>query len=171
MRSVAFVLLTPLLACTATAQPVDQLPPDGQTTDGGSNMPPPAHGFQLTSPAIDVNPGVDITYCYYFHTSNTGELTIQRWASHMTSGVHDMILYLTTNDQQTPGTMTPADCGIAAHAGGPIWSYAAQATDAAQTTDRAPRQATGPSRPPRPRCTSAWARRPAIPWIRPTSPR
>jgi hypothetical protein len=134
MRSVAFVLLTPLLACSATAQHVDQLKPDGQTTDdGGGLTPPTTNGFQLTSPPVDINPGSDITYCYYFQAPNTGELTIQRWASHMTPGVHDMILYLTTNDQQTPGTMSPTDCGIAARAGGPIWSYAAQTADAAVT--------------------------------------
>lgn len=133
MRSVAFVLLTPLLACSATAMPVGQLTPDGQTTGDGGDQMPPAYGFQLTSPTVDINPGVDITYCYYFQTSNTGELAVQRWASHMTAGVHDMIVYLTTNDQQSPGTMSPADCGIAAHAGGPIWSYAAQTADATAT--------------------------------------
>ena len=134
MRSVAFVLLTPLLACSATAERVDQLKPDAQTTgDGGNQMPPPMHGFQLTSPPIDINPGSDITYCYYFQASNTDELTIKSWASHMTPGVHDMILYLTTNDQQMPGTMSPTDCGIVARAGGPIWSYAAQTADASVT--------------------------------------
>jgi len=138
MRSLAFVLLplTLLLACSAAVQPSSQLTPDGQTADDGGGMeqqPPPPRGFQLMSPTVDINPGAEITYCYYFQTSNTGELAIQRWASHMTPGVHDMIVYLTTNDQQIPGTMSPTDCGIAARAGGPVWTYAAQTPDAEVT--------------------------------------
>src|SRR5215468_769790 len=130
MRSVAFVLVTPLLACSAPAQPVEPLQPDGQTaSDGG--MPPPANGFQWMSPPIDVNPGPDgeVTYCYYFQTSNTTEQEIQRWASHMTPGVHDMILYLTQTNQQPPDTMSRTDCGFVQHAGGPVWTYAAQTLD------------------------------------------
>jgi hypothetical protein len=131
MRSLASVLLTPLLACSATVPNVDPLAPDGPTADdAGTTMPPPPYGFQLTSPTVDINPGGEITYCYYFKTPNTTELAIQRWASHMTLGVHDMILYLTPNDQQPAGTMSPADCGIVKRAGGPIWTYAAQSADA-----------------------------------------
>jgi hypothetical protein len=129
MRSLAFVLLTPLLACSASAQHVDQLAPDGQTSSDGG-MPPPTRGFQLVSPSVDINAGVEITYCYYFQTPNTTELAIQRWASHMTPGVHDMILYLTPNNQQPPDTMSSADCGIAKRAGAPVWTYAAQTADA-----------------------------------------
>ena len=132
MRSVAFVLLTLLLACSATAQHVDQLTVDGSTAgDSGMLMAPPS--VQLTSPPVDINPGIDTTYCYYFQTDNPGELTIQRWASHMTPGVHDMILYLTTNSQQTAGTMSPSGCGYVAQAGGPVWAYAAQTLEAGLT--------------------------------------
>lgn len=130
MRSLAFVLWTPLLACSAIAQPADQPIPDGQTA-GDSGMPPPeSPSLQLTSPPVDINPGVDVTYCYYFQTPNAGQLAIRRWASHMTPGVHDMIVYLTPNDQQPPGTMSPTDCGIVKRAGGPVWTYAAQAAEA-----------------------------------------
>jgi hypothetical protein len=133
MRSVAFVLLTPLLACTATAQPVGQLIPDGQMPgDGGGVMPSPFHLDKI--PSVDVSPGDDITYCYYFQNDNAVELTIRRWASHMTAGVHDMILYLTTNAQQTAG-MSPTVCDYVAQAGGPAWAYAAQTSDATQTSD------------------------------------
>lgn len=134
MRSVAFVLLTPLLACSATAQPVGQLTPDGQTTgDGGDQMSPaPFHLDKI--PSVDVNPGDDITYCYYFQNDNAGELTIQRWASHMTPGVHDMILYLTTNAQQAAG-MSQTVCDYVAQAGGPAWAYAAQTSDATRSSD------------------------------------
>jgi hypothetical protein len=135
MRSVAFVLLTPLLACSATAQHVDQLTPDGPTTtDGGGVMPPPAHGFQLTIPSVekpvDINPGADVTYCFSVQTPNTGEMAIQRWASHMPMGAHDMIVYLTQTD---PGTTSLTDCGIVARASSLFWTYAAQTADAEAT--------------------------------------
>lgn len=136
MRSVAFVMLTPLLACTATAQHVDPPPPDGQTTtDGGGDTPPPAHGFQLMVPQvgrpIDINPGDDITYCFSVQTPNTGELDIQRWTSHMPPGVHDMIVYLTQTDPGTPSPTT--DCGLVARASSLFWTYAAQTADAEAT--------------------------------------
>jgi hypothetical protein len=129
MRSVAFVLLTPLLACSAAVQSSSQVTPDGQTADDGGMPPPPARGFQLTSPTIAINPGAEVTYCYYFQTPNTGELEIQRWASRMTPGVHDMIVYLTQNDLQMP-TMSPASCGIVSNVSGLVWTYAAQTPNA-----------------------------------------
>jgi hypothetical protein len=91
-------------------------------------MMPPA--FQLTIPAMAVAPGEDRTYCYYFRTSNTDELSIQRWTSHMAAGIHDIVLYLTPTPQMPPGTMNSTGCVIAKSGGGPAWSYAAQTTDA-----------------------------------------
>jgi len=93
-------------------------------------MPPPPRGFQIASPGIDIAPGKDSTYCYYFKTSNTDELSIQRWASHMGPAVHDIVLYLTPTIQKEPGTMNPTGCAVAAGGGGTAWSYAAQTTDA-----------------------------------------
>jgi hypothetical protein len=132
MRSLAFVLLplTPLLACSAAVEPSSQLTPDGQTADvGGMQMPPPARGFQLKSPIVDLAPGAEVTYCHYFQTPNTGELTIQRWASQMTPGAHDMILYLTQNNLQT-ADMMPAGCTTVSNASSVVWTYAAQTPDA-----------------------------------------
>lgn len=131
MRSVAFVLLTPLLACSASVPEVGQLPPDGQTADdgGASMMMPPPRGFQVTSLPIDIAPGDDRTYCFYFRSSNTDELAIQRWASHLDPGIHDVVLYLTPTPYQ-PAGMMPTDCAIATNGSGAAWSYAAQTADA-----------------------------------------
>lgn len=130
MRSVAFVLVTPLLACSATATVVDPTPPDGSSggDDGGTSMAPPPT-FQLSSPAIDIKAGVEATYCYYFNTPNDGDLMIQRWTSHMTAGVHDMVVFLTPTDQQPAGTMSPTDCGIT-NSTSAAWAYAALTADA-----------------------------------------
>jgi copper type II ascorbate-dependent monooxygenase-like protein len=129
MRSVAFVLLAPLLACSASMQSGDPPTPDGPAgDDGGVSMMPP-RGFQVTSPPIDIAPGEDSTYCYYFRTSNIDELSIQRWASHMGAGIHDIVLYLTPTPQQ-PSGMMPTDCGIVKTGSGTVWSYSAQTADA-----------------------------------------
>jgi hypothetical protein len=130
MRSLAFVLVSPLLACSASAQHVDQMSPDAQTTsDAGGPLPPPPHGFQIVSPTVDVANGEESTYCYYFRTPNTGQLSIQRWVSHMPAAAHDMVLYLTPNDLMSPGTQTPTRCGIA-NKTGPLWTYSAETADA-----------------------------------------
>lgn len=134
MRSLAFVLVTPLIACRAPAQQVDNLVPDSQTApqpdpDASSSLTPPAHGLRLTSPTVDIDPGADVTYCYYFRTANTSDLAIQRWVSRMTEGGHDMVLFLTPNDQQPPGTMSPTRCGIANNTS-PLWTYSAQTPEA-----------------------------------------
>lgn len=132
MRSLAFVLVTPLLACTGIVAGGEEPLPDGPpaSDDGGTVMTPPPRGFQIASPSMDIAPGEDSTYCYYFRTSNTDQLSIQRWASHMGPGIHDIVLYLTPTAQKQPGTMNPTGCVIAKGSGGTAWSYTAQTTDA-----------------------------------------
>lgn len=133
MRSIAFVLVTPLLACSASAQHVDSLSPDAQPqSDAGDPMTLPPHvfhAFQIVSPAVTITNKQEITYCYYFRTPNTGQLAIQGWASHMPAAAHDMVLYLTPNDLMSPGTQTTTRCGIADRIG-PVWTYSAETADA-----------------------------------------
>jgi hypothetical protein len=126
MRRFAVVLVVPFLACGAPGQSADQ--PDAQVSDGG--LPPPTRGFQIKSPTIDIDPGKEVTYCYYFHTPNTVDMSIKQWVSHMTPGSHHMILYLTPTDQQTPGTLSTSQCGITNASTGPLWTYSAQTADA-----------------------------------------
>ena len=126
MRSVAFVLVTATISCSPGGYVNDI--PDAPSID--PNLAPPAHGFQVVTPNIDINPGAEITYCYYFRTPNTSDLAIQRWASHMTEGSHHMILYLTPSDQQPPGTLSTSLCGISNSSLGPVWTYSAQTANA-----------------------------------------
>jgi hypothetical protein len=119
MRSLAFVLVTLVIACSS-AKPVD--PPDA-----GSPEP----DFQIVSPSIDISSHGDFTYCYYFHTPNTRDLSIRRWVSHMTAGSQFMIMYITPTDLQTPGTLSTTNCGLAsASIPGPVLAYAAVSPDA-----------------------------------------
>jgi hypothetical protein len=131
--SLALVLMTSLAACSgapAATAPLDgsQGPDDGG--DGGDGgLPLPSRGFQLVSPAVEVAPRTQVTFCYYFRTPNTTDLAIKRWASRMTAGSHHMMVYFTQADQQTPGTLTTSRCGFAINGIGPVWAYGAQDRD------------------------------------------
>ncbi|MEO8702267.1 MAG: hypothetical protein ABI867_19640 [Kofleriaceae bacterium] len=85
----------------------------------------PANGFRIVSPDIVINPGEEITYCYYFRTPNTVPMAIHKWKSSMTPGSHHMIMFTTSSDAGTPGT-TSADCeGFGTQGGGTVWTFAA----------------------------------------------
>ncbi len=143
---VAFILktvvVTGLVACSGGVAlgpdggNGDDVPPPPPPTDGGiiltpdgGALPPPERGFQIVSPMVEIDPGDEVTYCFYFKTKNTTELAIQKWASRMTTGSHHMIVYLTPTDLQTPGTLSTRDCGFGASTTA-VWTYSAQTSDA-----------------------------------------
>ncbi|MBX3156388.1 MAG: hypothetical protein KF773_10345 [Deltaproteobacteria bacterium] len=116
------------IALTACGSPGGPGPGgDDDTPDAGGD-PPPANGFRIVTPDIDIQPGQEITYCYYFRTPNTKMLGIKRWKSEMTPGSHHMIMFTTGNtDVQPVGTVSSQNCGGGAGIGGaPVWTYAAQ---------------------------------------------
>jgi hypothetical protein len=100
--------------------------PDAALTGGTA----PTRGFQVVSPTVELAPHSDITYCYYFHTSNRTELAIKHWTSHMTAGGQQMILFVTPSDQHEPGTLLSSACGMLASGVGPVWTYSADTPDA-----------------------------------------
>lgn len=124
--SLALVLVTSLAACGSAPAPGG--PPDGAPGGDGS-AGPPARGFQISTPPVEIAAGAQLTFCYYFHTSNTTDVAIKKWASRLTGGVHHMVVYFTQADQQTPGTLTTSQCGFALNGVGPVWAYAAQDPD------------------------------------------
>jgi len=131
MRTVlALVLATALGACgsdgTGSGGDGDDLP-DAPVppTDAPVVEDPP--DLQIESPEIDIQPGQEITYCWYFRTKNKKPLAINRWSSSMSLGSHHLIMFTTTNDVKPPGTVSTIDCGAGAGlASFPIWTYAAQ---------------------------------------------
>lgn len=148
MRSIAFVVVPFVVACSSPMMPHGNtvgsdpgsdggggdddttMPPDGGGTttpppDAGG-LSPPAHGFQLVTPKIPIQPHQQISYCYYFQTPNTANLRVGKWES-WTPNVHDTVLYMTHNKAGEPGALTHDDsCGTAVDGGGPVWTYAAQ---------------------------------------------
>jgi hypothetical protein len=150
---VASVFVIGLAACSGSAPqgpeggdaagPIDAAtlpppPPPSDAADAGvlpmadaGPLLPPERGFQIISPTVEINPRAEITYCFYFQTRNTSELAIQKWVSRMTPGTHDMIVYFTPTELQTPGTLATRDCGFGASgAAVPIWAYSAQTPEA-----------------------------------------
>src|SRR5262245_42265429 len=121
MRSSAFVFAATLAACSSSPgmpheQPDAAVVDDAASPDAG--FAPPAHGFQIVTPTLDIDPGAEITFCYYFRTPNTTDLSIKRWASRMTPGSHHMVVFFTQNKQKEPGTMTAEQCGFRGGAAG-----------------------------------------------------
>lgn len=99
--------------------------PGGGSADAGTTLPPPTNGFQLISPDINIPAGEEHTYCWYFQTSNTTAATINKWQSHMTTGSHHLIIYMTGSQVKAPGTVVE-DCG---QGQGDVWTYSAQNED------------------------------------------
>jgi hypothetical protein len=99
---------------------------DDATVDA---LPAPGEGFQIITPDIVIEPGQEITYCYYTTVTLEQAAGIKKWDSVMTPGSHHLIVFFTSNASQPDGTLSSESCGIAGGGSGlnfPIWSYASQ---------------------------------------------
>jgi len=117
MRRLALACLIagPIAACGGPNPAGD----DGGTGSDGNGEQP---AFKITSKDVTLNPGQEVTYCYYFHTPNTQQLIVKKWASEMTPGSHHMIMYWGQAGQPADGTLDTS-CGGAQV---PVWVYATQ---------------------------------------------
>jgi len=95
---------------------------------GGGVDPNGTPAFEITSPDIMLMPGQEVTYCYYFHTSNTATVAINKWVSSMAPGSHHMIMFLNPGGSQPADGMIDENCGIGGGGGTnlPVWTYATQ---------------------------------------------
>ena len=126
--SLAFVLVTMLAGCGNSSGDLGDQPDASLPTDAG--LEPPGRGFQIMTPTVDIDPGTELTYCYYFRTPNTSDLNIKKWASHMTPGGHHLMVYLTPTKLRDNNTLETQKCGLASiGASGPVWTFAAQNAD------------------------------------------
>lgn len=91
-------------------------------------------GFQISSPDVAIDPGEEITYCYYVRTPNAAAIGIKRWELTLGPTVHDAALFATYDfagdpaDRQPPGTMASTDCGLLAAGTRANWVFGAHAS-------------------------------------------
>jgi hypothetical protein len=84
--------------------------------------------FEITSPDVMLASGQEVTYCYYFHTSNTQTVSINKWVSTMTPGSHHMILFMNPGGSQPADGTIDQNCGLGGSGASnlPVWTYATQ---------------------------------------------
>jgi hypothetical protein len=100
----------------------------------GSDVGP---SFQLVTPVFDVEPGGELTYCYYTRLGNETPVGVRRWRSRMTAGSHHLILFRTQEPLRPDDTLEPCggfggDFRTDGFASLPIWTYAAQEPEVEQ---------------------------------------
>lgn len=121
-NSLAFVIV---LAAACGKDPGTTGGPDGNT---GSNTDASA-AFEIKSPDILLPAGQEFTKCFYFHTSNTSTVAINKWISDMTPGSHHLILLLNPNGSQPADGTIEDNCDLFAGATSlstlPSWTFAA----------------------------------------------
>lgn len=99
----------------------------GGSGGGGGGGTTGAPAFEITSPNITVAPGQEVTYCYYFHTSNKQTVAVNKWVSVLAPGSHHMIMYLNPKGSQpADGTIDQSCGGSGGSANVPVWTYATQ---------------------------------------------
>ena len=78
----------------------------------GTDLPAPKGdtlAFSITSSDLVLQPGQEVTKCFYFHTSNTDSVAIHKWVSDLTPGSHHVIMFTTLGGTPPPdGTID--DC-------------------------------------------------------------
>jgi len=99
----------------------------------GGTMPPPAQGFQVTSPDIEISPGQDITWCYFFRTPNTAKLAVNRFQSELGPGGKGVVSFATTEngvsaERRPAGEVTTVGCDFYSGTTYPYWRYGGYGT-------------------------------------------
>jgi len=117
-----FKKLTTSMVCRSVAG-ADVFCGDG----GGAGSCEP--GFRIVTPNVDIQSGQEITYCYYFHTPNTGPLAIKQFTSHLPASIKRLNVVLTTTDLKPPGTLSASGCSRGAASGDGSIYYAGYGTD------------------------------------------
>lgn len=123
MRKLALACVTILAAAACGTDPMSGGDDDGMGSGSGSGSGSGGEqpAFTIQSKEVTIQPGEEITYCYYFTTPNDAPLAIKKWTSEMTPGSHHLIMYWGGN--KADGTIEPSDSCVS---GIPQWVYASQ---------------------------------------------
>ncbi|MEZ4366414.1 MAG: hypothetical protein R2939_09020 [Kofleriaceae bacterium] len=105
-----------LAACGGSSDADVDAGPGGPDADADTTL-------RVVSPDIEIAPGEEITYCYYFDMPNDAEVGVRRWTSTMTPGSHHLIVFLAGSGAPAAGTLVPDCDGFGL---GDEWMYSAQ---------------------------------------------
>lgn len=122
MRSSLVMVLATMAAACSNGKP-------GGGGGGGGGGSTGAPAFEIHSSNVTLMPGQEVTYCYYFHTSNTQTVAVNKWVSTLAPGSHHMIMYLNpSGSQPADGTIDQTCGGFGGGGAGniPVWTYATQ---------------------------------------------
>jgi hypothetical protein len=88
--------------------------------------------LEITSPDVEIDPGQENTYCYYFRTPNLQTVAVKKWKSTMAAVIHDATVFTTSADIKSPGSLIPGCTGLqnASAQNVPSWLYAADTASA-----------------------------------------
>ncbi|HUJ63254.1 MAG TPA: hypothetical protein VLX92_32370 [Kofleriaceae bacterium] len=134
-HSIALVLVIAAVAACGKSSKTPGGDDDDGMPDASGPLGTPA--FSIVTPDITLTPGEEVTYCYYFHTTNTTDIAVNKWTSLMNVGSHHLILFL-GGDAHADGLDTTNSCGLGT--GGsiqnsPVWVYASQVVGSEQELD------------------------------------
>ena len=100
---------------------------NGVDANGGVDSNLGSAAFEIISKDVTLQPGDQVTYCYYFHPPNTTDVMVNKWVSDMSAGSHHAILYVNPGGTQPPdGTSNTDTCGVGGGTNPPVWTYATQ---------------------------------------------
>lgn len=88
--------------------------------------------IKVQSSDVTVMPGEETTKCFYFHTTNTKPIAVNRWVSDMTPGSHHMILFV--GGPEHADGLAEDDCSFnfAKGLSQPSWVFASQTAHSEQ---------------------------------------
>ncbi|HUS30492.1 MAG TPA: hypothetical protein VMZ53_18410 [Kofleriaceae bacterium] len=81
----------------------------GCSGEDGDSIPESKLAFTVTSSDFTLQPGQETTKCFYFHTTNTEQVLVNKWVSDMTEGSHHMIAFSSLGTQPADGTVDDCD--------------------------------------------------------------
>jgi hypothetical protein len=130
MRSSTIFFASILAAATFTGcQKSNPAGDDDAAPDAAGSGSDLGVAFEAQSTDTIIAAGQEVTYCYYFHTSNTVPVAINKWVSDMTPGSHHMIFF-TGGAAHADGLDTTNSCGIGGSGGSLTdiaqWVFASQ---------------------------------------------
>lgn len=89
-----------------------------------NSLPESKLAFTIQSSDLTLQPGQEITKCFYFHTPNADDAVVNKWVSDMTPGSHHMIVFTSLTASMQPADGTIDDCS--GGGGIPLPLYGAQ---------------------------------------------